>query len=132
MLCAEPSAGALQTWMARQSAHNICCSDWLHTELMSAVSIKRRRGEVSLIALSYLHETINGLRDNGSHWATPIAADFQFASTLCADPDTKLRAGDALHLAIAKRLKCKQFFSLDDVLNSNATALGFESIQALN
>jgi uncharacterized protein len=126
MFCFEPKANAIQSWIIQQKPASICCSDWLHTELMSALSIKSRRGEISLAALTYLHQTINALRENGSLWATPIAADFQLASQLCASPTTKLRAGDALHLAIAKRLKCKQFFSLDEVLNENASDLGFE------
>lgn len=129
MLCLEPKANAIQSWMTQQKVPSICCSDWLHTELMSALSIKSRRSEISLTALTYLHQTIEKLRDNGSHWVTPIGTDFQFASQLCAAPTTKLRAGDALHLAIAKRLKCKQFFTLDDTLNANAAALGFKTVE---
>ncbi len=128
MLCLEPKANAIQSWMTQQKVPSICCSNWLHTELMSALSIKSRRGEISPTALAYLHQTIEALTHDGSHWATPIAADFQFASKLCADPATKLRAGDALHLAIAKRLKCKKFFTLDDVLNANAIAMGLKPV----
>lgn len=128
LLCFESTADAIKAWLVKQAMTSVCCSDWLHTELMSALSIKFRRGEIHLDDLPRLQSTIDSLRDNGSHWVTPVANDFLLASELCADANTKLRAGDALHLAIAKRSKCKQFFSLDDVLNTNAIALGLKTI----
>jgi uncharacterized protein len=128
LLCFESNAAAIKKILAHQNMLSVCCSDWVKTELMSALSIKYRRGELDLDTLHVLHQTIDGLARNGSHWPTPLAIDFQTASHLCADPNTKLRAGDALHLAIAKRLKCSQFFSLDDALNANARALGLHCI----
>jgi uncharacterized protein len=129
LLCFENKAGAIKKILTHQNMLSVCCSDWIRTELMSALSIKYRRGELDLDTLHVLHQTIDGLARNGSHWPTPLAIDFQTASHLCSDPNTKLRAGDALHLAIAKRLKCSQFFSLDDVLNANAQALGFRVVE---
>jgi predicted nucleic acid-binding protein len=128
MLCFEGKADLIKSWILTQKMQNVCCSSWVHAELMSALSIKCRRGEINLSTLAHLHTTIEGLTRNGSHWGDAATKDFQTASQLCADPATKLRAGDALHLAIAKRLKCKQFFTLDDVLSANALAMGFEPL----
>jgi uncharacterized protein len=110
MFCFESKAATLETWLSKQSLQTVCCSDWLHTELMSAFSIKFRRGEMNLNTLASLQGVADKLRSSGATWIIPIEADFQLASQLCAEPTTKLRAGDTLHIAVAKRLQCKHFF----------------------
>jgi hypothetical protein len=54
--------------------------------------------------------------------------DFSEAARLCGDPATKMRAGDALHLAVALRCQCEGFLSLDAVLNDNAQRHGLRTI----
>jgi uncharacterized protein len=127
-LCKESTSPRITAWFYAQAPQNLIASVWVRTEIASALSIKARRGDIESHNLADRHEKLALMSALSPPWVAPEAVDFEHAYALCAAPTTKLRAGDALHLAIAKRLKCKQFFSLDDVLNANATALGFKAM----
>jgi predicted nucleic acid-binding protein len=54
----------------------------------------------------------------------PTENDFEVAGTFCHNAASRLRAGDALHLAVALRLKARYIVTLDGVLLENALAHG--------
>lgn len=97
----EAETGTAQEWLTRQDAGSLCISDWTFTEVSSAIAIKLRRGEVSLEARAAIlgvfarlvAESITVLPVTGAHFRT--AARFVDHHAL------GLRAGDALHLAVA-------------------------------
>lgn len=54
----------------------------------------------------------------------PSTADFELAKQYLGNFRTGLRAGDALHLAIAKNNRAETVYSLDRILLSAGRALG--------
>ena len=55
-----------------------------------------------------------------------IADDYLYAAELCRTSPAKLRAGDALHLAVALRHNCQALASLDNDMNVAARHLGLQ------
>lgn len=101
VLAREPLADTLQDWISRQPAGTLCVSAWVSAEFSSALAIKMRRGEYSRQSRdAVLAEWRNLLR--ASFNLVPVLAQaFALAADLINDPNSVLRAGDALHLAVA-------------------------------
>jgi predicted nucleic acid-binding protein len=92
----ERSAQALD-WFG-QSREPLISSDWLITETHSALGIKQRH-----------HGLSSGARQ---------------AADLLQDPGLGLRAGDALHLAVALHSRCTHLASFDSRMQQAAVVLG--------
>jgi predicted nucleic acid-binding protein len=104
----------------------IALSAWTETELHSALGIKCRTSQIDEVAMRLVLERFFTLR---SHFLCieVIDADYRVASSLLGNWRTGLRAGDALHLAIAQRLACP-LISLDERLVNAGNQAGIQSI----
>jgi uncharacterized protein len=125
----ESHSQRVQDWLEHQELAQVCSSEWVKTEFASALSIKYRRGELIGADFSDAHHAFARLCVAGPVWLDVDPPDFLAAAGFCAEPDTGLRAGDALHLAVAQRSKCEAFLSLDNLLNENAQRLGLRVIR---
>ena len=110
-------------WLEHQDRTALAGSDWLWTEVSSALARKVRTGRLSsedhLDALSRIRLGLAPQIIN-----LPIAAvDFQTAASFCDRSETSLRAGDALHLAVAVRAGYT-LVTMDKRLASAASQLG--------
>jgi predicted nucleic acid-binding protein len=96
---AEATTDAVLHWLATHQ--DVLTSDWMMTEAAAALSQKRRMDVLSeqehAEALAALHRQIGG-----AFPPVPVSRqDFRLAARLAEGADTALRAGDALHLAVA-------------------------------
>jgi uncharacterized protein len=97
---------------------------WTRTELASALGIKARRKELTQEGVSALLREFD-LWVTGGVAIMPVdSSDFGQAALLCENIASRLRAGDALHLSVAKRCLATHLFSLDTDMLDNAKALG--------
>lgn len=101
-LTLEPGKFTSRTWLIGHQ-DSAFVSDWVITEFSSALSVKSRFTDLSDVdrsqALEGLHRYIST-----SMTVLPVErADFQEAARWCQAPELGLRAGDALHLAVASR-----------------------------
>lgn len=124
----EAKTEAVQAWVEAHGMAGLGCSQWVKTEYASALSIKRRRGDINDDHFERAHSAFGKICAAGPTWLAVETQDFVEAARLCADPATNMRAGDALHLAVAMRCQCTDFLSLDQVLNDNAERLGLGAI----
>lgn len=121
----EPHTTAAQAQLLAANRHQIVLSHWALLEAESALAIKQRRSELNDVLR---HQILLALDAFAAHYAPLFltsAEDYQTARQLCRTPASGLRAGDSLHLALAKRISASHFLTLDQTLAENAAQLGF-------
>ncbi len=101
---------------------------WCVTEFSSALGMKQRTGQISQAQANLAGERFERLCANDLH-LLPIEPDDYFrAAGLVLDPAQGLRAGDALHLAVALRVGAKSMATLDVRLAENAARMKLKLI----
>jgi uncharacterized protein len=127
LLCPEPETGAVLGWLAASDDLELVSSPLCRTELASALAIKERTKQLSKkqVALA----TQKGLAVLASTRCEQVeTSDFDDAAALCSQVGTNLRAADALHLSLAKRVGCTSFATMDIVIRKAAPKLGFKLV----
>jgi uncharacterized protein len=99
-------------------------SDWLIAETHSALGIKQRHHGLSPEGRKAAGEQFERLLQAGVELRSLDRSRFRQAAELLQDPALGLRAGDALHLAIALHSRCTQLASFDDRVQQAAAVLG--------
>jgi len=100
-LTREAASGRSLAWLARQDAGTLAISDWVATEVSSALSIKIRTGAISE---SQRADALAGFRRLAGRSLTVLSVErshFSLAARLADQHALTLRAADALHLAVA-------------------------------
>ena len=123
----EPATGRMQRWLSEQPPEALEISDWVVAEFSSALSIKVRTGALTVelrakaLALftQLAAESFGTIAISGRHFRT--AARFADNHVL------GLRAGDALHLAIAGE-RGATLCTLDRCLAEGGLALGVSTL----
>ncbi len=118
----EAGAANLVTRLENQRKEKLMISAWTLTEMASIGGIKQRTGAID--ANTRQQAIANFQRFASMHLVTVEIdpTDFRTAAVLIESPAV-LRAGDALHLAIARRLGAK-IASLDHRLCAATEVLG--------
>jgi len=96
----ETETERMQRWLGQQAEDDLAISDWVVTEFSSALSIKLRAGHIEpahradALAMFARLTTDNFL-------VVPVARlQFRTAARFADQHGLRLRAGDALHLAV--------------------------------
>jgi predicted nucleic acid-binding protein len=82
-------------------------------ELSSLVSHRVASGELSASEGETVRRELDRMLRESFELLSPSAADFAAAAKYLGKPKTGLRAGDALHLAIAASHRAKKILTLD-------------------
>jgi uncharacterized protein len=129
LVTTEPRSAALKQWLRDHGGASLISGDWCVPEVASALSIKVRSRQIdSGLADEAWNEF--GAACDGLLQLTPVAAtDFSLAAQMCRIAQSGLRAGDALHLAVALRSECGALLCFDELLNRNAEASGLALIR---
>jgi len=122
LLTLEPSSENVTAWFANLQEMPVS-SDWLLTEFASAISIKVRTGQLSGVTAKAVHKEFQLLASNGLRLVPVSRSAFKAAADLAHAHIHGLRAGDALHLAVAQETGAKTIATLDGMMAKNAKRL---------
>jgi predicted nucleic acid-binding protein len=91
-------------------------------------SIKERTGQITPKESKSAWKIFEAICNNDIELLPIDTKVFYSAGLLVLDSSSKLRPGDALHLAAAKFFKAKAIITLDKVLEKNASRLKIKTI----
>lgn len=106
----------------------IALSEWSLVEFASAASMKVRVGEITRRFANQATLRARAFAEKYCVIAVPGQTEFRQAAAMIATDGIKLRAGDALHLAIANSLSARGILCLDKAMAEGAKALGMSVV----
>lgn len=122
-LAQEPGSEAIFRWLEGCDPGTLFISDWTITEFSSAIALKFRAGHLDAEERADVLAAWATLRKTSLTTLTVGSAHFTTAAIYAERADLGLRAGDALHLAIAAANGCA-IATLDEVQGNAAVELG--------
>ena len=123
----EPRSEAILAWL-ETSGEGLVVSEWSIAEFSSAAAIKVRTGEIASATAKRARARFLDFAQDHCSVAVPQRAEFRRAAELAGDVNLKLRAGDALHLAIAQASKVQGILCLDDTMGASAKMIGLNVV----
>lgn len=97
----ETHTDAAQRWLSGQPVGSLHISDWVASEFSAALAMKLRGGQLTSVQRNEVLGFFTQLVARSFRVLTVSRADFHDAARFADRAETGLRAGDALHLAIA-------------------------------
>jgi predicted nucleic acid-binding protein len=123
----EPTTDAVIGWI-ESAEERLALSDWTLVEFASAVAMKVRIGAVKASLAARANARVREFGRTHCTVVTPAREDFELAFEWVADDASGLRAGDALHLAVAARLRVRAILCFDDVMIRSAAERGLKAV----
>lgn len=115
----EASARHITLWYELES-RPLVSGDWCVTEFASALALKERTSQLTRKQNNSAWKLFTEFCGSSLRLLPLERGVFVQAAHLVRDSKNGLRAGDALHLALALHVKVEAFFTLDAKLNESA------------
>jgi predicted nucleic acid-binding protein len=113
LVIAEDTSNAVEAFVLKLKPGELATSLWTQVELASLVSRRVRMGELSTAEAEAVRREFERMLSESFELLVPSAVDFAAAAKYLEVPKTGLRAGDALHLAIAANHGARKILTLD-------------------
>jgi len=124
----QPESLAVEAWFNGLPEIPVS-SDWMLTEFFSAVSIKVRQGALRETHARAVAKAFDEFAGAGVRLLPVSRAAFAAAGRLVRDHKHGLRAGDALHLAVAKEIGATGIGTFDSTMQGNARRIGLSVVE---
>jgi predicted nucleic acid-binding protein len=123
LILEESTSGKVEACFAKLPAGRLYVSHWTRVEFASLIAREVRMGGLAeadaLLAIGQFDELVA----DSFQVLAPSVADYELAKRYIQHFAAKLRAGDALHLAIASNQGAKTLYTLDEGLLNAAKLL---------
>jgi len=123
LILEEPTSAKVETFIGKLPVNELFISHWTRTEFASLLSREVRMRALAEADSLAAMDQFEAMVAESFQVVAPGAADFELATRYIQHFATKLRAGDALHLAIASNHGARTFYSLDQGLLAAAKLL---------
>ncbi len=123
LILEEETSEKVEAFIAKLPAGELSISHWTRTEFASLLAREVRMQALTETNALAAMDQFDHLVTESLQVLAPRAADFDLATSYIKHFATKLRAGDALHLAIASNHGAKTFYTLDQGLLAAAKLL---------
>ena len=124
LILREPTSGKVETFLTRQPAGELAISHWTRVEFSSLIARQVRMGGLDRQAALDADAQFEAIVVESFVVLLPNADDFGLCRQYLQRYETGLRAGDALHLAVARNHRAQTIYSLDKTLLKAGKALG--------
>ena len=126
-LTAESDTWSAQRSLAEAPAEPLLISDWVVTEFAGALAAKLRAGKLDPNEADVAARAFSALEAESFTRISVTDSDFASAAGLASSREVALRAGDALHLAVARAADAT-VYTLDKGLHRAAAGLQLPSV----
>lgn len=123
LILEEATSERVEAFIARLPVADLCISHWTRTEFASLLGREVRVEAITKESALLAMDQFDAMVAESFQLVAPGAADFELATAYVKHFATKLRAGDALHLAIASNHGAKVLHTLDQGLLAAAKLL---------
>ena len=120
----EATSDAIAEYVRGLPADQFTVSHWTQVEFSSLIAREVRMGGLDAEAAAQADARFETMVDESFAVILPNADDFNLAKEYLGHYETGLRAGDALHLAIARNRRAEVIYSLDKTLPKAGKRLG--------
>ena len=121
---AERKSPVVRGWLGSARTQDLTISEWTRTEFASAIGNRVRSRHVGRLEALNILQTFGHMADNSLSVIVPDPDDFRLACRYMEKFELGLRAGDALHLAIAMNHGAHDVCSLDRLFVEAGRKLG--------
>jgi uncharacterized protein len=122
----EAGTERVLAWLQSESGTRLLASDWAVTEFASAITAKVRAQHIDSELAKRAFARFLAFANRHCTLLTLDRVVFHEATNLARDAKNGLRAGDALHVALALISKARQFACLDKAVCDSAARVGFK------
>ena len=119
LLTQEPATDDVTQWFSA-AADDLVSADWCAVEFASTIARKQRTGQLSPAHAESARTVFKELTAGGLRLLPVSRAVFNRAADLVQPYQHGLRAGDALHLAVALEAGAEVLAGLDKTMNASA------------
>jgi predicted nucleic acid-binding protein len=116
LILPETTSDKVSKFLRNLPAEDLAVSHWTLAEFSSLLAREVRMGSLSANSAREADSRFEAMIDESFAILLPNIDDFRLAKEYLGNYETGLRAGDALHLAIAKNHRAKAIYSLDKTL----------------
>ena len=116
LILPEATSDQIAAFVGRLPSEEFAVSHWTRVEFSSLIGREVRMGGLDAQGAARADARFEAMVDESFSILLPNADDFSLAKRYLGQFETGLRAGDALHLAVANNHRAAMIYSLDKTL----------------